>query len=153
MASTKRLDNLVPATKETAAERGKAGGLKAAEGRRKKKQLKDCMQAILELPAGDRQKQKLAALGIDSEIEMSNQMVVAASMFFKAANGDVRAAEYIRDLTEPESKLDKARIKLLNAQTKQILAAQNQATDLSKLDELLSKIDTIAEEPDDETIT
>lgn len=144
-------------TKENAAEKGRIGGKKAAQTRAKKKKLKECFDAILDLPVNERNQRNMAEFGIDDS-DMSNQMLIAIAMFQRAIKGDVKAAEYIRDVTgqQPMSKMDKARLEYTKAQTKRIKEEAKQQSggdDLSKLDELLSKIDELAEESDngDET--
>lgn len=141
--------NLIPITKENAAEMGRRGGLKAQVTLRRKRKLKECLKLILELPPTEKQKEALARMGIEDE-DMNNQMVMASAMFVRATKGDVRAAEYIRDLTgqQPESKLDKARTKLMLAQAEALKKANDDTKELTKLDELLHGIDKIAEEPD-----
>ena len=108
-------------TKEDASEKGKIGAKKSLETRRKKKKLKEALTALMELPVSERNKQSMRALGIDDK-DMNNQMLVAVAAFQKAIKGDVRAMEFIRDMTgqQPVTKLDEARIKLLRAQVKQI---------------------------------
>lgn len=108
-------------TKEDASEKGKIGAKKSLETRRKKKKLKEALTALMELPVSERNKQSMRALGIDDK-DMNNQMLVAVAAFQKAIKGDVRAMEFIRDMTgqQPVTKLDEARIKLLRAQAKQI---------------------------------
>lgn len=118
-AQQKQIDNFKahqakPFTRETAAEMGRRGGLKAQKTIARKKHLRDCLKVILSLPPGDRNRQKLSEVGIPAD-EMSNQMLLAMSIFQKAIRGDVRAAEYIRDITgqQPETKLDRARTRLM----------------------------------------
>lgn len=108
-------------TKEDASEKGKIGAKKSLETRRKKKKLKEALTALMELPVSERNKQSMRALGIDDK-DMNNQMLVAVAAFQKAIKGDVRAMEFIRDMTgqHPVTKLDEAKIKLLRAQAKQI---------------------------------
>lgn len=108
-------------TKEDASEKGKLGAKKSLETRRKKKKLKEALTALMELPVSERNKQSMRALGIDDK-DMNNQMLVAVAAFQKAIKGDVRAMEFIRDMTgqQPVTKLDEAKIKLLRAQAKQI---------------------------------
>lgn len=108
-------------TKEDASEKGKIGAKKSLETRRKKKKLKEALTALMELPVSERNKQSMRALGIDDK-DMNNQMLVAVAAFQKAIKGDVRAMEFIRDMTgqQPVTKLDEAKIKLLRAQAKQI---------------------------------
>lgn len=110
-------------TKEDASEKGKIGAKKSLDTRRKKKKLKEALTALMELPVSERNKQSMRALGIDDK-DMNNQMLVAVAAFQKAIKGDVRAMEFIRDMTgqQPLTKLDEAKIKLLRAQAKQIEA-------------------------------
>lgn len=138
-----------PFTTANAAEMGRRGGIAAQKTLAKKKQLRDCLKLIMSLPPGDRNKQKLVDAGVP-DTEMSNQMLLAMAMFQKAIKGDVRAAEYIRDLTgqQPETKLDKARTRLMNAQAK-ALKKQIEgvgSSEITKLDELLQDIDKLATE-------
>ena len=110
-------------TKEDASEKGKIGAKKSLETRRKKKKLKEALTALMELPVSERNKQSMRSLGIDDK-DMNNQMLIAVAAFQKAIKGDVRAMEFIRDMTgqQPVTKLDEAKIKLLRAQAKQIEA-------------------------------
>lgn len=108
-------------TKDDASEKGKIGAKKSLDTRRKKKKLKEALTALMELPVSERNKQSMRSLGIDDK-DMNNQMLVAVAAFHKAIKGDVRAMEFIRDMTgqQPVTKLDEAKIKLLRAQAKQI---------------------------------
>lgn len=110
-------------TKYDASEKGKIGAKKSLDTRRKKKKLKEALTALMELPVSERNKQSMRAIGIDDK-DMNNQMLVAVAAFQKAIKGDVRAMEFIRDMTgqQPVTKLDEAKIKLLRAQAKQIEA-------------------------------
>lgn len=110
-------------TKEDASEKGKIGAKKSLDTRRKKKKLKEALTALMELPVSERNKQSMRSLGIDDK-DMNNQMLIAVAAFQKAIKGDVRAMEFIRDMTgqQPVTKLDEAKIKLLRAQAKQIEA-------------------------------
>ena len=110
-------------TKDDASEKGKIGAKKSLQTRRKKKKLKEALTALMELPVSERNKQSMRELGIDDK-DMNNQMLIAVAAFQKAIKGDVRAMEFIRDMTgqQPVTKLDEAKIKLLRAQAKQIEA-------------------------------
>lgn len=145
----RQLANLTkPFTKETAAEMGRRGGIAAQKAIAKKKHLKDSLKVILALEPSDRNKPKLADLGIPED-QMTNEMLMAVAMFNKAIKGDVRAAEYIRDLTgqQPQSKLDRAKTNLMNAQAKALTEQTNGGkSELTKLDELLKGIDRLAED-------
>ena len=147
-ASRQRKDpmqNLKPFTKENAAEMGRKGGAASQKVQKKKKKLKQCLAAILELEPSERNKEKLIDMGLEDD-ELSNQMLLAATMFNKATRGDVRAAEFIRDLTgqQPVTSLDRARTKLMNAQAEQIKKQGDPSKELTKLDLLLRAMDTVA---------
>jgi hypothetical protein len=139
------MQNLKPFTKENAAEMGRKGGAASQKVQKKKKKLKQCLAAILELEPSERNKEKLIDMGLKDE-ELSNQMLLAATMFNKATRGDVRAAEFIRDLTgqQPVTSLDRARTKLMNAQAEQIKRQGDPSKELTKLDLLLRAMDTVA---------
>lgn len=139
------MQNLKPFTKENAAEMGRKGGAASQKVQKKKKKLKQCLAAILELEPSERNKEKLIDMGLEND-ELSNQMLLAATMFNKATRGDVRAAEFIRDLTgqQPVTSLDRARTKLMNAQAEQIKKQGDPSKELTKLDLLLRAMDTVA---------
>ena len=139
------MQNLKPFTKENAAEMGRKGGAASQKVQKKKKKLKQCLAAILELEPSERNKEKLIDMGLEDD-ELSNQMLLAATMFNKATRGDVRAAEFIRDLTgqQPVTGLDRARTKLMNAQAEQIKKQGDPSKELTKLDLLLRAMDTVA---------
>ena len=150
MAKSDFLANKAPQfTTANAKEMGRKGGIAAQKTIAKKKHLRDSLKTILALEPNDRNKQKLADMGI-ADNEMTNEMLMAVAMFQKAIKGDVRAAEYIRDLTgqQPQSKLDKARTNLMNAQASALKDSKTKGDELSKLDKLLASIDKIAEDDD-----
>lgn len=150
MAKSDFLANKAPQfTTANAKEMGRKGGIAAQKTIAKKKHLRDSLKTILALEPNDRNKQKLADMGI-ADNEMTNEMLMAVAMFQKAIKGDVRAAEYIRDLTgqQPQSKLEKARTNLMNAQASALKDSKTKGDELSKLDKLLESIDKIAEDDD-----
>lgn len=102
----KSLANLQPATKETAREKGRNGGIRSGQVRRQKKKLKDTLAMLLDLPPGfASQKETLTMLGIGEE-DQTNQTLIAISMIQAAASGDVKAAAFVRD-TVGEKPTDK----------------------------------------------
>lgn len=121
------------------------GGAASQKVQKKKKKLKQCLAAILELEPSERNKEKLIDMGLEDD-ELSNQMLLAATMFNKATRGDVRAAEFIRDLTgqQPVTSLDRARTKLMNAQAEQIKRQGDPSKEITKLDLLLKAMDAVA---------
>lgn len=90
--------NLRPVrTKEEARERGRKGGIASGEARRKKRTMKNAAKLLLDMPiVGEDISNTMKELGFQEE-DLTNQMAVLVSVFKKAMNGDVRAAEFLRD--------------------------------------------------------
>lgn len=100
--------NLIPyqftsaQSREEAARNGAKGGRASGEARRRKRDLKACMDALLDLPvASDENYNALAAMGFDPG-EIDNRTLLTAALFQRAVKGDVAAFREIRDLTEQE---------------------------------------------------
>lgn len=96
--SEKSKKNLIYYTKETAKEAGSKGGKASAESRRRKKKMKQAMNLLLSLPPSEEYIQTLKVLGID-EIDADNQMLMLASAFNQALKGNVKAMNFIKDIT------------------------------------------------------
>lgn len=78
------------------------GGYASVKARRKKKAFKEQMEQILELPISDFfQKQDMEELGIKEE-DMNNQMLLVATLFKKAIDGNMKAINTIVDMVEPK---------------------------------------------------
>lgn len=91
-------EDLIPFTKETAKEAGRKGGIASGKKRRRKRDMKQAMNMLLSTPVNEANKEKLKALGIEPE-EADNQMLMLAVAMQKALKGDMRAIEYITELT------------------------------------------------------
>lgn len=94
--------NLKPQNKRTKSEQreiAKKGGKKSGEARRRKRQLRDCMTELLDLPVSDTKRwNQLSAMGIDTE-NIDNRALLTAALFMRAVDmGDVAAFKEIRDL-------------------------------------------------------
>lgn len=91
--------NLKPVlSKKEARERGRNGGLASVKARRKKRDMRKQLELLLSLDISDsRDRNKLIKLGIP-EKDINNQMLLNVAMFIEATNGNVRAAEFIRDM-------------------------------------------------------
>jgi len=84
-------DNLQPVrSKEEARQRGKQGGIKSGEARRKKKTIREELEILLEL----------------MEEGQTNREIVSAALLMKAKKGDTKAFELLRD-TVGEKPIDK----------------------------------------------
>lgn len=116
--------NLIPIvtlSKEEAKRRGSKGGKASAESRRRKKDMKQKMKALLELPAASNDKEQLEALGVDPE-DMDNEMVLVMAMFLNAAEGDTKAFDRVmqilgKDIGHEELALKKRELKLKEKST------------------------------------
>ena len=135
--------NLTPFSERSvseAREAGSKGGKASGETRRRKKDMKQKMKALLELPAAANDKEQLEALGISPD-DMDNEMVLVMSMFLSAAQGDTKAFDRViqilgKDIAHEELALKKRELKL-----KEKASSEGDSAALSKLDEVLGKIE------------
>ena len=116
------------------------GGKASGESRRRKRDMKAKMKALLELPAAANDKEQLEALGVAPE-DMDNEMVLVMAMFLGAAGGDVKAFDRViqllgKDIGHEELALRKRELKL---KEKAVSDSTNEA--LYKLDEVHGKIE------------
>lgn len=90
--------NLKPVrTEEEAREKGRRGGIKSGEARRRKRDMKKAAQLLMGLEiSSPKLQEQVKSFGVDDE-DVNNQMAVLVSMFLQATKGNVRAAEFIRD--------------------------------------------------------
>ena len=116
------------------------GGKASGEARRRKRDMKAKMKALLELPAAANDKEQLEALGVAPE-DMDNEMVLVMAMFLGAAGDVVKAFDRVMQLLGKDTghagpALRKRELKLKDK-------AVSDSTDeaLSKLDEVLGKIE------------
>lgn len=126
----KNLNPIVTLSKEEAKRRGSKGGKASAESRRRKRDMKAKMKALLELPAAANDKEQLEALGVAPE-DMDNEMVLVMAMFLGAAGGDVKAFDRViqllgKDIGHEELTLKKRELKLKEQ------AASEKAADTSE---------------------
>ena len=135
--------NLTPFSERSvseASEAGSKGGKASGETRRRKKDMKQKMKALLELPAAANDREQLEALGISPD-DMDNEMVLVMSMFLSAAQGDTKAFDRViqilgKDIAHEELALKKRELKL-----KEKASSEGDSAALSKLDEVLGKIE------------
>lgn len=68
------------------------------------------MKMLLNMPAMDGMSAYLQKMGVN-ELDMTNQMAMLSVMLVKAASGDVRAAEFVRDTAgyNPKYRLEEKR--------------------------------------------
>lgn len=78
--------NLIPQAHELTVEEASKGGKRSGEARRKKRQLRDALQELLDRDYTDK-----------NGNTADGTMILAAQLFKKAQKGDVRAWEVLRD--------------------------------------------------------
>ena len=97
-------ENLIPMNRRTKKEQreiASKGGKASGEARRKKRDMRQAAEMLLNMPVSNKQstmKATLTALGIKEE-DMDYSMGVLAAMLVQAANGNVKAATFLRDTT------------------------------------------------------
>lgn len=86
-------------TSEQKQERLSKAGKKSGESRRRKRNILMCMKMLLDsdIPVDQEKTRKtLAKIGID-DVDMTYSVAVCAAMMQKAIQGNVKAAEFVRD--------------------------------------------------------
>ena len=103
--------NLIPYSERSeneARENGRKGGIASGESRRKRKLLKDSMNALLELPVSStKEYNALIKMGIDIE-DIDNSQLIVLALFNRAKSGDVAAIKELRNLIGEDSAEDKS---------------------------------------------
>ena len=107
-------DNLIPQSERTKAEQreiARKGGIASGKARREKKALKDTLEELLAMPIKDGKSQDIDKIKSIAGIKGKNitmQEAIMVAMLNKAAKGDVRAAEYVRDTIgqKPDSRMN-----------------------------------------------
>lgn len=100
------IENLKPLSTDKAREIGRKGGKASVIARRKKKFLKEQLEALmlLDLPE-NKLKDDMRRLGI-KEVDLSVQNGILVSLVKQALNGSIRAFQVIRDQLDQNPKED-----------------------------------------------
>lgn len=94
------LQNLQRMTSERAREVGRKGGIASQEAKRRRKSMQEQLKRLLELDVRQEKTNAiLRKLGLDNS-EINNQMVLNVALYQRAAKGDTRAYEIIRDMVD-----------------------------------------------------
>lgn len=98
--------NLIPNYERTPSERrenARKAGIASGESRRRRKTLKDSMNALLELePSTQRDYNKLLKAGIALE-DIDNSQLIVLALFNRAKTGDVMAIKELRNMIGEDS--------------------------------------------------
>lgn len=104
-------DNLKTPSSAEARSNGRKGGIASGKARREKKALKDTLEELLAMPIKDGASADIEKIKSIAGIKGKNitmQEAIMVAMLNKAAKGDVRAAEYVRDTIgqKPDSRMN-----------------------------------------------
>lgn len=104
-------DNLKTPSSAEARSNGRKGGIASGKARREKKALKDTLEELLAMPIKDGVSDEIEKIKSIAGIKGKNitmQEAIMVAMLNKAAKGDVRAAEYVRDTIgqKPDSRMN-----------------------------------------------
>lgn len=116
------------------------GGINSGKSRRRNRDIKQKMKALLELPAAANDRKQLEALGVDPD-DMDNEMVLAMAMFLEAAGGNVKAFEKVMQLIGKDIGHEELALKKKELRMKEKAASEGDNAALAKLDEVLGKIE------------
>lgn len=110
-------ENLIPMDERTEDERreiARKGGIESGKARRRKRTMKEAAQIILKAPVNADQAELLSGYGI-AEQDHTNLVLIMAKAVQRAADGDLKAAEFIRDVLgeNPQYKIYEKRLELL----------------------------------------
>ncbi len=112
MSKEERLGN-EQRTPEERQENARRAGIESGKSRRRKKTMREAAELMLNSPERDEEYIKLLeAMGCTKSSEMTNLMSIMAAMIQKAKRGDVKAANFIKDIVADteEEKLKRQRL-------------------------------------------
>ncbi len=112
-------NNLIPMkdrTPEEQREIARKGGIASGKARRKKRTMREAAQLILNLPATEEQSRILEQYGIPKKDHTALTIMMAKAVQM-ASDGDLRAAEFVRDTIgeSPKYQLYEQRLQVLLA--------------------------------------
>ena len=125
--------NLIPGAHSLTVEEQSRGGKKSGESRRRKRDMKACMQLLLSLPAPEDDYKTLSDMGINVEEfpeDITNMLVVNAAILKAAKAGDIQAIRELRSIIRDDDymkhkiKMDKERMKLAQKASERELTAK-----------------------------
>lgn len=119
-------ENLKPQNKRPKSEQreiARQGGIASGKARRRKRTMKEAAKLILGLPVNGEQTVLLAQYGIE-EKDRTNITLIMAKAVQMAANGNLKAAEFVRDIIGESPKMQLLEKRL------EALAEEKEATHL-----------------------
>ena len=112
-------DNLIPMNERTEGEQreiARKGGIESGKARRRKRTMKEAAQIILKAPVSAEKAELLKKHGI-AEQDCTNLMLIMVKAVQMAADGDLKAAAFVRDILgeNPQYKIYEKRLEYLIA--------------------------------------
>ena len=112
-------DNLIPMNERTADEQreiARKGGIESGKSRRRKRTMKEAAQIILKAPVSAEKAEILKKYDI-AEQDCTNIMLIMAKAIQMASEGNLKAAEFVRDTLgeNPQYKIYEKRLEYLIA--------------------------------------
>lgn len=87
-------------TTEQRRESGRKGGIKSGESRRRKRQMRELLEILMDVPIKKGKKaeiEKIKNLAIVNDLNLTTEQAILLAMINRAMNGDVNAFTAIRD--------------------------------------------------------
>lgn len=92
--------NLIPAAHKLTVEEQSRGGKASGKSRQKKKSMRQAAEMLLQLPSNQEEdSQVLSEIGLATDEEATNMLVVIAAIIKEAKAGDVKATRLLMDIT------------------------------------------------------
>ena len=143
-------ENLIPTserTKDEVRENSRKGGIKSGEARRRKRDMRQCFEAMSKMPAPDKVKKAFIKQGLEVPDDLNTYEALTYSMMMKAMSGDSRMVSLIMDVMG-EKNSDKLKEKELKLREKELQKGRSEA--IERLDDILRGLKDAAE-TDEET--
>jgi len=140
-------DNLTKFTKDNAKEMGRRGGLATARKNKRKKDMKQAMNMLLNMPVEGNLKEVIKRMTGFEDDEINYQLAMLVSVMQKALKGDMKAVQYITELTTM-NETSKARLSIekqqLKLQKEKQKSFENADSELQK--QAISNIENLIEQ-------
>ena len=141
--------NLRTPSSTEAREIGRKGGVASGEARRKKKQMRDILANIKDMPAPDKIVSMFKKNGLDIPEGISMEEALAYSMIMHSIKGDGRILSLLFDVTG-DKRSDQLKEKEI--ELKEQIAKDTKSEALERLDAILGSLkETAYAETDDQT--
>lgn len=140
-------ENIIVPSSDEARKNGQKGGIKSGEARRRKRDMRQCFEAMSKMPAPDKVIKAFIKQGLEVPDDLNTYEALTYSMMMKAMSGDSRMVSLIMDVMG-EKNSDKLKEKELKLREKELQKGRSEA--IERLDDILRGLKDAAE-TDEET--